>query len=228
MIGVAKTCLNGGCRAHKWNIPHKPAMTRPWILDLLPPPLPSLIFLCITFLPLCWIKIGSLRQGIYPIPYFDSMKYETRLQIQNHHFRFTALHVWTCLRISLLSHLPSNSFHFLCFSMSSLCNSSFRAAAPMLLVFAQARKQPVKYRGSCRSGPNKINVNIIISGFLKNLLCSLYSLHNSSSSLKTCGAGMWLGMRRGETEERGREEETEWPSDTVRSKMKTDSLSKYK
>ena len=38
-----------------------------------------LIFLCVAILSLCWIEAVSLRQGIQPIHYVDSIKYETFL-----------------------------------------------------------------------------------------------------------------------------------------------------
>lgn len=145
--------MGAGC---KWNIPDKLLLTiatndpftfgffllEPFLSppSLLSPTYLIFIFLCVTVLSLWRTEIVSFRQGIYPICYFDWIKLKTQSQKQNHHFCFTILHLWNCLCISLLAHSPFNSFYLLCFSTSSLFNSSFHATAIIGRVHTQTRK----------------------------------------------------------------------------------------
>lgn len=154
MIGIAKIILNGaGC---KWNVPNKLLLTistndpftfgffllEPFLSppSVLYPTYLIFIFLYVTIQSLWRIEIVSFRQGICPVCYFDSIKLETQSQKQNRHFCSTTLHLWNCLCISLLAHSPFNSFHLLCFSTSSLFNSSFHATAIIGHVHTQTRK----------------------------------------------------------------------------------------
>ena len=88
-MGISKAHLSGDGR--KWGVPgwdaclQQPTSFGPvhlglWCLLCLSHPHPHhliLIFLCVAILSLCWIEAVSLRQGIQPIRYVDSIKYET-------------------------------------------------------------------------------------------------------------------------------------------------------
>lgn len=108
----------------------------------------------------------SLRQGIQPICYVDSIKHETFINTKPPFLHHCSSPVELLMHLIMVAHFPLDSFHVLCFNIVSLYNFSFYAAALIFLVLIQNHILFAAKVVVGMSDSNKINVNNI-SG-LKN------------------------------------------------------------